>query len=449
MQFDIPDEVLKIITKFQEKQFEIYIVGGAIRDLLMGREVYDWDFTTNATPEEILQIFPFGFYDNAFGTVGIPSQTFKPHEITTFRTDGTYSDNRRPDKVSWGKNLEEDLQRRDFTINALAVSIQNSKIEIHDFFNGQKDLENKIIRAVGNPSERFTEDALRMMRAIRIASQLGFDIEAQTFEAIKNNSNLITKIAGERIRDEFLKLLASKNPGHGIMLLKDCGLLTYILPELDKAFEVGQKSPERHHVYDVGTHSVKALEFCKSPDPILRLACLLHDIGKPKTVKKLESGVITFYNHEVAGAKITKEIADRLRLSKKDRDRLWHLVRFHQFTVNENQTDSALRRFIRNVGKENLEDMLILRTADRLGGGAKETSWRLEEFKTRLIEVQKQPFSVQDLKINGNDIMEALKIKPGPQIGELLTKLFKEVEDKKVENEREALLSSLDHLHHQ
>ncbi len=443
MQFKLPDSVSDILDKFDKLNYEIYIVGGAVRDLIMGRIVNDWDFTTNATPEEILKIIPDGFYDNVFGTVGLTVPDFeKPFEVTTYRTEQGYSDARHPDKISWGKTLEEDLARRDFTINSLALECQipNGKCQIVDPFGGQKDIDLKVIKAVGDPNERFSEDALRMMRAVRIASELGFTIEEKTFEAIKKNAPLINKIAKERIKDELFKILSSPNPHEGMVLFRESGLSQEILPELEKCFGIEQKSPGRHHIYDVGTHLLMALKFCKSTDPVTRLATLLHDIGKPQTYKKLATGTITFYNHEMVSTKIAQNIADRLRLSRKETDKLVTLVRWHQFTVDERQTDSAIRRVIRNVGLENIEDMLALRVADRLGGGARETSWRLEEFKARLIEVQKQPFAVKDLKINGNDVMKVLRLRPGPAVGEILNKLFDEVTENKLPNDRESLL---------
>lgn len=438
MNINLPAEVEEILNKFKKAKFEIYIVGGAVRDLLMGKSVVDWDYTTNANPQEILKLFSNAFYDNKFGTVGVPSSTdLEPHEITTFRTESGYSDARRPDKVEWGKTLEEDLQRRDFTINAMALD-DNKKII--DPYGGQKDLKRKLIKAVGNPNDRFGEDALRMMRAIRIAAQLGFEIDEETFDAVKANVSLINKVSRERVKDELFKTLSSNHPYEGVVMLKNSEILEQILPEMTKTFGVEQKSPGRHHIYDVGKHSLMALKFCKSGDPVTRFATLIHDIGKPATYKKLETGTITFYNHEVVGAGIAKRIADRLRLSKKETDKLWKLVRWHQFTVDEKQTDTSIRRFIRHVTPEYIEDMLALRTADRLGGGAKETSWRLEEFKARLLEVQKQPFSLKDLKINGSDVMKELKLKPSPKVGKILNQLFKEVVDKKIENTKEVLI---------
>lgn len=437
MKLQLPDYVLDILNKLEKAGFESYVVGGAVRDILMGKEVYDWDFTTNATPEEILKIFPDGYYDNKFGTVGIshPSSP-NPYEITTFRKEFGYSDTRRPDKVEWGKTLKEDIARRDFTINAMALT---AKGELIDYYEGQKDLKRKIIRAVGNPDERFSEDALRIMRAIRIAAELGFTIEEKTLEAIKKNAALINRIAKERVKEELFKLLKSPHPYDGVLVFKNSGLMAEILPEMEKAFGVEQKSPGRHHIYDVGEHLLKSLKNCKSPDPLVRFATLIHDIGKPATYKKLTNGTITFYNHEVISTKIAENISDRLKFSNEEREKLITLVRWHQFTVDERQTDSAIRRFIRNVGKENIEDMLALRVADRLGGGAAETSWRLEEFKKRLIEVQKEPFSVRDLKIDGDDVMKVLRLRSGPMVGEILNKLFKEVVEKQLDNTKEAL----------
>jgi putative nucleotidyltransferase with HDIG domain len=445
IKLQLPEFVDGILDKFSKAGYEIYIVGGAVRDLLTSRIVDDWDLTTNATPEEMLKLYPDGFYDNVFGTVGIadPSSP-NPYEITTFRKEYGYSDSRRPDKVEWGKTLEEDLSRRDFTINAMALKrIKDGDYELIDKYEGQKDLKNKLIKAVGEPDLRFSEDALRMMRAIRIAAEQGFTIEEKTLEAIKKNAALINKIAKERVREELFKLIASPHAYDGILIFKNSGLMAEILPEMEKTFGVEQKSPGRHHIYDVGNHLLMSLKNCKSQNPLVRFATLIHDIGKPQTYRKAETGVITFYNHEMVSSKIAENIADRLRFSNEEKERLITLVRWHQFTVDERQTDSAIRRFIRNVGKENINDMLDLRTGDRLGGGAAETSWRLEEFKKRLIEVQKQPFSIKDLKIDGNDVMKTLNLKPGPKVGEVLEKLFEEVVNKEIENSKEALLSRL------
>ena len=442
MKIDLPLSVKDILNKFEKSGFEIYIVGGAVRDISMDRFTYDWDFTTNATPEEILKVVPGGLYNNEFGTVFTPNPDDKerPHEITTFRKEEGYQDFRHPNQITWGKSLEEDLSRRDFTINALALDIN---LKLIDLYKGQDDIKNKLIKAVGDPNERFSEDALRMMRAIRIAAELGFTIEEKTLDAIKKNATLINKIAKERVKEELFKLLSSPYPYEGMLLLRNSGLMQEILPELEKCFGVEQKSPGRHHIYDVGEHLLISLKNCKSNDPLTRFATLIHDIGKPQTYKKLDSGTITFYNHEMVSTKIAENLVERLKFSNKEKEKLITLVRWHQFTVDERQTDSAIRRFIKNVGIENIKDMLALRTGDRLGGGARETSWRLEEFKKRLLEVQKEPFSIKDLKINGNDVMKVLKIKPGPKVGKILEKLFEKVVAKEIPNEKKPLLGKL------
>jgi tRNA nucleotidyltransferase (CCA-adding enzyme) len=438
----LPKSVQEILDKFDKAGFEIYIVGGAVRDIIMVRLTNDWDFTTNATPEEILTIIPGGLYNNQFGTVFTdnPDDPKRPHEITTFRKEEGYTDFRHPEKITWGKSLEEDLARRDFTINSLAL---DKNLKIIDLYKGQEDIKNKLIRTVGDADARFGEDALRMMRAVRIGAEIGFLIEDATFEAIKKNAPLINKIAKERVKEELFKILASPNPYDGIVLFRNSGLMQEILPEMEKCFGVEQKSPGRHHIYDVGDHLLMSLKNCKSTDTVTRFATLIHDIGKAQTYRKLESGIITFYNHEMVSTKIAQNLADRLRFSNKERDKFIKLIRWHQFTVDERQTDSALRRFLRNVGLENVEDMLALRVADRLGGGARETSWRLEEFKTRIIEVQKQPFSVNDLKIDGNDVMKELNLKPGPEVGKILNDLFDKVVEKKIDNEKATLLKTL------
>lgn len=437
---ELPKIVNDALNKIQKKGFRAYIVGGAVRDLLLGKKTDNWDFATNATPEEIQQIFPDSFYNNKYGTVTVPSIDKIFFEITTFRNESGYKDQRHPEKVTWAKTIEEDLSRRDFTVNAIAYDGKN----IIDPFDGQKDIKNKVIRAVGNPDKRFSEDALRLARAIRFASELGFLIEEQTRLSIQKNSQLITKISGERIRDELFKILASTNPAEGILFMRNTGLLTFILPEVDLCFIIPQKSPNRHHIYDVGTHSIMSLKHCPSKDIITRFAALLHDIGKAKTFAKDEkTGQITFYNHEMESTKQARIIAERLKLSNREKDKLLTLIRYHQFTLIEIQTDKAVRRFIRQVGKEYIQDMLNLRTADRIGSGSKPTSWRLELFKNRLKQVQKEPFKITDLKINGNDVMKELKITPGPQVGQILKKLFDEVVDGKIKNEKKSLLTSL------
>ncbi|HNP89596.1 MAG: CCA-adding enzyme [Microgenomates group bacterium ADurb.Bin219] len=440
----IPPEVRMVFEKFTKAGYEIYLVGGGVRNILVNKIPINCDFTTNAHPEVIQTLFPDSFYDNRFGTVGLIVKRGKKeekYEITTYRGERGYSDSRHPDQVFWGKSLEEDLQRREFTISAIVIGKKQKEeeFELIDLFGGLEDLKNKIVRAVGNPSERFAEDALRMLRAVRLASQLGFVIEDNTFRGIKENASLLNKISRERVREELFKILASDYPSEGITLLMTSGLLAYIIPELIKGYGMAQKG---HHLYDVWNHSLLSLKYCPSKDPVVRLATLIHDIGKPVVVRG-EGENRTFYNHEMAGARLAENLADRLKFSKTEKEKLTNLVRWHQFTCDERQTDSAIRRFIRNVGKENLQNMLDLRIGDRLGGGARETSWRLEKFKQRLIEVQKQPFSVSDLKIDGYDVMKILGLKPGKQVGQILNQIFEKVEKGEIKNQRSVLLKEV------
>ncbi len=438
MKFKLPETIIKVLDHLETPGFEAYIVGGAIRDLLTGKAVTDWDFTTNATPEQIQSVFPDSYYDNKFGTVGVKIAEDLVVEVTTYRSESGYSDRRRPDSVTWGKTIHEDLKRRDFTINAMAI---NKSQQIVDPFGGQKDLQNKIVRAVGDPKKRFGEDALRMMRAIRIASQLGFMIEANTLKAITKQSHLIKQIAKERVRDELLKIIASPFPKEGIMLLFNAGLLEHIIPELIATRDITQSG---HHTKDVWNHSLDALAASPSPEPTVRLATLLHDIGKPR-VRALggKNTEVTFYNHEVVGARMAKTIARRLKLSKKQIDLLWLLVRWHMFQYEPKMTDKAIRRFIARVGRENINRMIMLRVGDRVGGGSKASSWRLREFQERIKQVLYKPFDINDLKVDGNDIMQILNLPPGPRIGEILKKLFNEVADDAKKNDRDYLLKRI------
>ena len=368
----IPDYVQTIIARLEKAGFEAYIVGGCVRDLLMEKKPKDWDITTNARPEQMLKVFPEGKYENEFGTVLIPAKRIekqKPNgtlssesdpvaEVTTYRSERGYSDRRHPDKVIFEDKLEKDLERRDFTVNALALNLNKAGLkgsggsyEIIDLFGGRKDIEKKVVRAVGEPADRFKEDALRMMRGIRFASQLGFAIEPKTERAIVKLAGSIKFIANERIRDELKKILESDRAYEGIALLHDTKLLQYIMPELLIGVDVKQ---DRHHVYTVFRHNLLSLKYCPSRDWRVRMAALLHDIGKPKT-KKIINGVATFYNHEYAGERITRKILARLKFSNEDTEKITNLVRHHMFYYNVDEvTAASVRRLIRKVGKENL-----------------------------------------------------------------------------------------------
>lgn len=448
MNYSIPEDVTSIYKKIQDQGFEVYFIGGCIRDLVMGIPVKDWDLTTNALPENIQEIFPDSFYDNSFGTVGVPLEDESGVvEITTYRTEGSYENHRKPSSVSWGESLDEDVKRRDFTVNTLALKWTEKSQEIIDLENGLEDIEKKQIKAVGNADERFKEDALRMLRAIRFTSQLGFNIEDETKNAISKNKELILKISGERIRDELLKILKTERAYEGIMLMDELGILNLILPELSKGKGVSQLRPGRHHKDDVFTHNVLSLKYCPSENPLVKFSALLHDVGKPDVASTDKNGYVIFYNHEVVGARIAKDICDRLHFSKKDREKIYTLIRWHMFTIDEHITDSAVRRFIRRVGVENVADMMDLRIGDRLGGGTQlAESWRLKKFKERLSEQLNPPFSINDLAIDGNDIMRELNIPPGREIGNILQTLFEEVDEDLTKNDRDYLLKRISEI---
>ncbi len=436
----IPKEVKNILTQLERAGFEAYIVGGCVRDFLLGQNPKDWDITTNAKPEEIQKIFSDSFYANEFLTVTVKTDSKKQElseiEVTTYRFEAKYSDKRHPDEIEYAKKLDDDLGRRDFTINAIAMD--DSK-EIVDLFDGQKDLKNKVIKTVGNPEERFNEDALRMLRAVRFATTLGFIIEEKTADAIKKNSIWLEVISRERIRDEFVKIINSDNAADGIELLRELGLLKYILPELLENYGVTQN---KHHKLDCYCHALKSLEYTakKKFNIYVRLAALFHDIGKPRS-KAGEGEDATFYNHEMIGAKMTFQILNRLKFSKKEIEKITKLVRWHLFYYNVDEVgESSVRRLIRNVGPENIDELLQVRQADRIGSGVpKAEPYKLRHLKYLVEKVSKDPISVKMLKINGNDLITLLKIKPGPKIGQILEVLLGYVLDDPKKNNKKFL----------
>ena len=304
----IPKEAQFVTDELKKAGFEAYLVGGCIRDILRGVEPQDWDATTNATPEEISKVFPKTFADNKFGTVVVVSGKMEV-EVTPYRIESKYTDKRHPDKVKFAKTLEEDLKRRDFTVNAMAAEPGRLGLKIIDLFGGEKDLKDKVIRAVGKPEERFDEDALRMLRAVRIATVIGFSIEEETAIAVKKNINWMRFVSAERIRDELMKIIVSDKAAEGIELLRELGLLKHIIPELEEGYGVGQN---KHHVYEVYKHNLLCLEFAakKKFNKYVKMAALLHDVGKPR-VKSGEGADSTFYNHEIVGAKMCRQILNR------------------------------------------------------------------------------------------------------------------------------------------
>lgn len=408
----LPFEVIEVLKKLDINNFEAYLVGGCVRDMLKQTTPSDWDITSNATPEQVQKVFPDNFCNNDFGTV-----TVSGIEITPFRTEERYSDKRHPDEVKWAKTLKEDLSRRDFTINAMAMKLD---LDVIDLFKGKKDLKDKIIRTVGKPEDRFKEDALRMMRAVRFAVVLNFSLEKKTKEAIQKNAAWVKVISKERIRDELMKIISSPRAAEGIELLREVKLLAYIIPELEENYGVAQN---KHHLYNCYEHAVRSLDFAakKEFNNYVRMAALLHDIGKPKT-KKGEGEKATFYNHEIVGAKIAEKILKRLRFSKKDLEKIVKLVRYHLFYYNVDEvTESSVRRLARKVGLDSIDELLQLRMADRIGSGCpKAEPYKLRHLRYVIEKVSKDPISVKKLEVSGEDIMKVLEIKPGPQIGMIL-----------------------------
>ncbi len=491
----IPDYVITVLKKLEQSGFDAYIVGGCVRDLLMGETPRDWDITTSARPKEIIKIFgeENSFYENDFGTVGIKirddkNNVFDVIETTTFRVESKYTDKRHPDEVRFAETLEEDLSRRDFTINAIALKILNLKLdkdsklktknyEIIDPYNGQKDIKDKIIRAVGDSDERFNEDALRMMRAVRFAATLSksdnltflkekkegerksakvktenldskksnvnlWRIEKRTFFAIKKNNNLLKHISQERIRDELIKIILSPLPAWGIELLTETELMQYIIPEIYETVGVRQN---RHHYYGpyntVYKHILASLQFCPSSKLEVRLAVLLHDIGKPRA-KKGRGEFATFYGHEYIGAKMTQEILERLKFPRVIIDKTVLLVKNHMFYYNVDEVgEHGVRRVVSKVGLENINDLIDVRVGDRLGSGVpKAIPYKLRHFKYMVEKISRHPISVKQLAINGNDLIQELKMKPGPKIGAILEIILSEVINDPKINDKKILI---------
>lgn len=446
----IPTEALNVATKLQNAGFKAYFVGGCVRDLLLKRKPKDWDVATDATPEQIQMIFPDSFYENTFGTVGVKvegevDETLKVIEVTPFRLESEYSDFRRPDTVTFSKNLEDDLKRRDFTINALALDPVTK--DIIDLYKGQDDLKDKIVRTVGDATDRFSEDALRMLRAIRISTELGFSISHETLEAIMLHVKHLDKISKERIRDEFTRIIMSTEPMLGMAMVERLGMLPYIAPELVKA--VGVEQNKEAHKYTVFEHLLRSLQHAadKGWGLDIRLASLFHDVCKPHTMRK-QGESTTFYGHDIVGARVTHETLTNLRFPVKLVEKVTKLVRWHMFFSDTEQiTLSAVRRLIVNVGKENIWDLMNLRACDRIGTGRpKESPYRLRKFHAMIEEAMHDPVSVGMLKIDGKRVMEVTHETPGPKIGFTLHALLEEVIEDPNKNTPEYLESRAEEL---
>jgi tRNA nucleotidyltransferase (CCA-adding enzyme) len=440
----IPPGVLAIAQRLREAGGQAWIVGGAVRDLLLARPVTDWDLATDLVPEDVSPLFRRTVDVGVrFGTVRI-LQGGDEVEVTTFRRDGLYSDARRPDEVSFSRRLDEDLFRRDFTINALAWDPIDGRLE--DPTGGRDDLEARLIRAVGDPEERFREDGLRLLRAVRIAAQLDFDLEPATYRALLLCAPRIEKISPERVREELDRLLLAPRPAAALSLLHETGLLRRILPELAGCYGVVQN---QHHAYDVFHHTLAAVEAAPPSRRLVRLAALFHDLGKPAT-RGEKHGTTTFYAHQSVGRRLVDRAFRRLRFSNEDRSAVGHLVQHHMFHYRPEWTDAAVRRFLRDIGEEHLDDIFLLRAADSAGNGTRRrASPELEALRRRIaVEIERRSaLTVRDLSIDGHDLMRELALNPGPELGRILRTLLEEVLEDPELNERGTLLARAGEIH--
>lgn len=426
----IPEFVKHVSSTLEDAGFSAYLVGGCVRDLLIGRQPGDYDITTSALPEDMIKLFPKTVYENVFGTVLVVNEeTGESVEATPFRKEGKYTDRRHPDNVIFSKDIKEDLSRRDFTINALAYRIKTD--ELVDLYDGQKDLDSKIIRTVGNPDERLTEDPLRLMRAVRFAAQLGFAIESETMNSITKNADLLKHISVERIREEFVKIINSNSPAGGIEMLRRFNLLEHIIPELLDGVGCHQGGAHKYDVYEHLLHAVQHAADKKFSFEI-RLAALFHDIGKPKTkrapVKNTTSGKPTFYGHEVVGARMAKKIMERMKFGNKEIDLVTKFVRYHMFFSDTDViTLSPVRRMIVNVGVDHIWELMQIRECDRVGMAKDEAPYRLRKYHAMIEQALRDPISPKQLAIDGEFMMKDLMIKPGPRMGWILHALLEEV----------------------
>lgn len=443
---DLPPEVKKVISTLRSAGFAAYAVGGCVRDTLLKRQPRDWDVATSAKPEAIQKLFPRHFYANRFGTVTVLTQPspkatagkadITEVEVTTYRVDVGYSDQRHPDQVQFTNQIEDDLARRDFTINAMAMDEER----ILDPFGGQKDLEAKLIRAVGDPAARFTEDALRPLRAVRLATELSFTIEETTHSAIQKLAPSVQAVSAERLRDELDKIVMSGQPEAGFVLLQQTGLLREVLPELEEGVGMEQN---KHHIYTVFEHNIKSLQFAANftyPAHI-RWAALLHDIGKPRT-RRFQNNDYTFYAHDIVGARMAERLLRRLHFPASFVQAVTHLVRHHMFYYDVGKvTEAGMRRLLRRVGPEHFDDLIKVRIAERKGSGVpKAEPYRLRHLQFMASKVSQQPISVSQLAIGGNDLIKELELRPSPIIGGILSALLAEVLDDPKKNTRAYLI---------
>lgn len=452
MKFTIPIEVRVVAETLERAGYDAYLVGGCVRDLVVGHKPKDWDITTNATPDKIQSLFEETFYENEYGTVGVVTESADPTtkvvEVTPYREEGEYSNARHPDEVKFGVTLSKDLTRRDFTVNALAYRVKTDTLV--DEHGGQEDLKKKLIRAVGDPEKRFSEDALRMMRAVRLSAQLGFAVEQGTMAAILAKKELLAKISKERIRDELVKIVETKEPMVAIATMEKMGILKHTIPDLERGVGVAQNQA---HSFDVFEHLLRTMQHAadKEWNTAVRIAGLFHDISKPETRRwSDEKRDWTFHGHEVVGARVTKRIMQDLKFSKEMTDKVVSLVRWHMFFSDPDKVSmSAVRRIIVNVGRENIWDLLNLRVCDRIGTGRpKEQPFRLRKYISMVEQALRDPVTVGMLKVDGKHVMEVTGEAPGPRIGHMLHALLEEVLEDPARNTVEWLEKRVGELRH-
>jgi putative nucleotidyltransferase with HDIG domain len=435
----IPPLLKEIAAVFAAHGRKAFLVGGAVRDVLRGARGADYDLASDAPPEEIMRMFPAVIPTGIkHGTVTIRRKK-QSIEVTTFRTDGVYRDGRRPSSVNYAAGIEEDLSRRDFTMNAIAAELPGGRIV--DPFGGRADIAKKVIRCVGRAADRLNEDGLRSLRALRFASQLGFELDPELLNAVAENPAMILPVSIERVKAEFDKIAASAKPSTALLYMEKCRLLEMILPELARCRGIEQKG---YHRFDVLTHSLLACDYAarRGYSQAVRLAALFHDIGKPGTAKLDETGVWTFYGHERLSAELTHALLTRLRYSNAEIGSVVHLVREHMFNYTDSFSDSAVRRFVRRAGEENLNDLFDLRRADSFGMTGVEPPVELcLDFRDRIASVleKSRAFSLKDLAVNGHDLIEA-GIPSGKRLGVILSRLLEAVIDDPELNNREKLL---------
>jgi tRNA nucleotidyltransferase (CCA-adding enzyme) len=432
----VPASVTEVTDRLHDAGHAAYVVGGSLRDALLGREPADWDLATDALPERLVELLHGAVYENRFGTVAV-RQGDDVLEITTFRTEHEYADFRRPHHVEFGTDIVADLARRDFTVNAIAWGCEASAVadrRIVDPFDGRGDLDRRLLRAVGDPNARFQEDALRMIRAVRLAAALGFAIEPATLAAMRANAGLVGHLSGERIGAELEKLLAAPRPSVGLRLAEETGLLAVIAPELAAQRGIPQNKIPGEDLWD---HTLRTVDAAPASRPVVRLAALMHDIGKPAT---FDDG--HFHHHDVVGARMTIDLLRRLRLPRAAIDDVAHLVRHHMFWADPTATDAAVRRFLKRVGARHLDNLFALRRADDIGSGADPDDPAQLAYRARL-DAELAAEAALDrsaLAVDGNDLMRQLGLPPGPRLGRMIDALVDRVITDPALNDRATLL---------